>query len=211
MSLYPYICKYSKFPIGHTIIHVGDICKSIDTCLQMEDLIKCTVVPPMDLYHPVLSYRANKKLLFCLCRTCVEEQNMRGPCHHFTDPERAITGTWILDEVGLSVRKGYRILEIHEVYECSVTQYDKASGEGGLFVGYNDTFLKLKAETSGFPSWVRSPSDWDKYIEEFKQREGILLDKNSICYNASKRGLAKLCLNSMWGKLEKTLYVHKRS
>jgi len=35
----------------------------------------------------------------------------------------------------------------------------------------------------------------------FKQNEGILLDKNSIFYNASKRGLAKLCLNSMWGKL----------
>jgi len=24
MSLYPYICKYYKFPIGHPIIHVGD-------------------------------------------------------------------------------------------------------------------------------------------------------------------------------------------
>ena len=35
MSLYPYICKYSKFPIGHPIIHVGDICKNIDACLQM--------------------------------------------------------------------------------------------------------------------------------------------------------------------------------
>jgi len=26
MSLYPYICKYFKFPIGHPIIHVGDAC-----------------------------------------------------------------------------------------------------------------------------------------------------------------------------------------
>ena len=70
MSLYPYIGKYSKFPIGHPIIHVGDICKNIDACLQMEGLIKCTVVPPTDLFHPVLPYRWNKKLLFCLCRTC---------------------------------------------------------------------------------------------------------------------------------------------
>ena len=66
------------------------------------------------------------------------------------------------------------------MYEYSVTQYDKPSGEGGLFVGYNDTHLKLKAEASGFPSWVRSPSYKDKYIEQFKQREGIVLDKNSI-------------------------------
>jgi len=28
MSLYPYICKYFKFPIGHPIIHVGAICKN---------------------------------------------------------------------------------------------------------------------------------------------------------------------------------------
>ena len=26
MSLYPYICKYFKFPIGHPIIHVGEAC-----------------------------------------------------------------------------------------------------------------------------------------------------------------------------------------
>ena len=102
VSLYPYICKYFKFPIGHPIIHVGDICKSINTCLQMEGLIKCTVVPPMELYHSVLPYRWNK-LLFCLCRTGVEENNMRGHCQHFSDAERAISGTWVLDEVRLAV------------------------------------------------------------------------------------------------------------
>ena len=63
MSLYPFICKYFKFPIGLPIIHVGAECKSIHTCLKMEGLFKCTVVPPMDLYHPVLPYRWNKKLL----------------------------------------------------------------------------------------------------------------------------------------------------
>ena len=99
ISLYPFICKYFKFPIGHSILHVWTICKSIDTCLQMEGLIKCTVVPPMDLYHPVLPYRWNKKLLFCLCRTCVEEHNIRGQCQHFSDAERNISGKWIMDEV----------------------------------------------------------------------------------------------------------------
>jgi quinolinate synthase len=92
---------------------------------------------------------------------------------------------------------GYRILEIHEGYEYEVTQYDVATGEGGLFVEYIDTFLKLKAEASGYPSWVRTSADEDRYIEEFMQSEGILFDKD----NASKRRLAKLCLNSMWGKV----------
>ena len=35
MSLYPYICKYFKFPIGHPRIHVGDACKDLEACVWM--------------------------------------------------------------------------------------------------------------------------------------------------------------------------------
>jgi len=100
----------------------------------------------------------------------------------------------------MAVSKGYKILEIHEVYEYEVTQYDATTGEGGLFVEYIDTFLRLKAEVSGYPSWVRSLADEDRYIEEFRQSEGHPLDRDKIEHNASKRALAKLCRNSMWGK-----------
>jgi len=61
--------------------------------------------------------------------------------------------------------------------------------------------LKLKAEASGYPSWVCSPEDEELYIESFWKNEGIRLERESIKSNAAKRGLAKLCLNSMWGKL----------
>jgi len=165
MNVYPYICKYFKFPIGHPVVHAGDTCKDIRAFLQMEGLIKCTILPPTDLYHPVLPFRCNKKLLFCLCRTCASEQNVRGPCRHLSDAERAISGTWDLDEVRMAVSKGIRILEIHEVYEYEVTQYDATTGEGGLFVEYIDTFLKLKAKASGYPSCVRTPANEDRYIE----------------------------------------------
>jgi hypothetical protein len=106
-----------------------------------------------------------------------------------------------MDEVQLAVNKGYRILEVQEVYEYAVTQYDPSTCEGGLFAEYINTFLKLKAEASGFPSWVRTPDDEERYIREFNKSEGILLNRDSICFNAAKRGLSKLCLNSMWGKL----------
>jgi hypothetical protein len=124
---------------------------------------------------------------------------MRGQCQHFTDAERAIRGTWVADKLRLAVTKGYKILKVHEVYEYNVTQYDRESGEGGLFVQFIDTFLKLKAEASGYPSLFRTPADEDRYIEEFRQSEVIILDKDSIKYNAANRGLAKQCLNSMWG------------
>jgi len=36
----------------------------------------------------------------------------------------------------------------------------------------------------------------------FYRDEGIRLHRDSIHYNAAKRDIAKLCLNSMWGKLK---------
>jgi len=106
-----------------------------------------------------------------------------------------------MDELRLAVKKGYRIHEIHEVYEYQVTQYNPETGDGGIFANYINTFLKLKAEASGYPGWVRSPEDEDRYVELFWQSEGIRLDRECIKFNAAKRGLAKLCLNSMWEKL----------
>ena len=54
-----------------------------------------------------------------------------------------------MDEVRLAVEKGYRILQIYEVYEYQVTHYFPETGVGGLFVAYINTFWKLKAEPSG--------------------------------------------------------------
>jgi len=102
----------------------------------------------------VLPYRNNNKLLFCLCRSCVYERNNFGECKHLRDDESALTGTWVLDEIRLAVEKGYRVLDIYEVYEYQITQYSRETDEGGLFVDYINTFLKLKAEASGYPSWV---------------------------------------------------------
>jgi hypothetical protein len=92
------------------------------------------------------------------------EHNMTSECQLFSDAERCLQGTWVIDEVRLAVGKGYKFLQIQEVYEYDVTQYDPATGEGGIFVEYINTFLKLKAEASGYPSWVHTPDDEDRYI-----------------------------------------------
>ena len=64
------------------------------------------------------------------------EQNITGECQHFSDTERCLEGTWVIDEVRLAVSKGYRILEIQEVYQYEVTCYNRDTGDGGLFVEY---------------------------------------------------------------------------
>jgi len=162
--------------------------------------MKCCILPPRILYYPVIPFRCNSKLLFCLCKTFAIEQNT-NVCTHETIADRELIGSWVIDEIRLAVEKGYRLIEVYEVYGYEVTQYDPATGRGGLFVEYINTFLKLKAEASLYPSWVRTPEDEDSYINMFKASEGILLDRNAIRPNAAKRALAKLFLNSMWGKL----------
>jgi len=87
------------------------------------------------------------------------------------------------------------------MYEYNVTRYDPETREGVLLAGYINTFLKLKAEAISYPAWVRTPADKERYIESFWKSKEIRLDREAIKPNAAKRGLAKLCLNSMWGKL----------
>jgi len=116
MCLYSCISKYHNYPIWHPIIHVGDACKDKEACLQKESLIKCRILPPRKFYHPVLPYRSNNKLLFCLCRSCVHVRNISGDCKLLRENERALAGSWVLYEVRLAVEKGYGILEIYEVY-----------------------------------------------------------------------------------------------
>jgi hypothetical protein len=67
----------------------------------------------------------------------------------------------------LAVQKGYKVTEVYEVYEYETTQYDPQSRDGGLFVDYINTFLKLKAEASDFPTWVRTPEDEESCIKAF--------------------------------------------
>jgi hypothetical protein len=62
-----------------------------------------------------------------------------------SNAERALIGTWVMDEVRLAVQKGYEVTEIFEVYEHKVTQFARGTGDGGMFVHYINTFLKLKA------------------------------------------------------------------
>lgn len=71
----------------------------------------------------------------------------------------------------------------------------------------------MKQEASGWPKWCNTEEDRNKYIEEYHQREGIRLEYQNIVLNPGLRALAKLMLNSFWGKfgqrenLPKTSYV----
>ena len=202
VSLYPTVQFYKKYPIGHPtkILNPEQLDKN------WFGLIKCKVLPPKGLYHPVLPYKTKcgnaEKLLFPLCKTC--SIHKINKCDHI-DELRSITGTWCTNELYTALDKGYKLEKIYEVWNFENTSYN-------LFKGYIRKFMKIKMESS---SLEVGPNHIYKTEQEFKdivyKKLGIELGK--IEYNPGMRAIAKLCLNSLWGKfgqrenLKQTKYV----
>lgn len=170
-SLYPYVMFYKYFPIGHPEI----IRHNFDYTLQSYfGLVKCRIVPPKDLYIPVLPRKtANGKLAFAL--------------------GNSFSGTWTTEELNRALQRGYVIDKIYEVHHFK----EKSNM---LFKDYISHFLKIKQEASGYPSWVNTEKDKDDYIQLYYEKMGIRLDKEKIIENDGLRACAKLCLNNLWGR-----------
>ncbi|XP_053378482.1 uncharacterized protein LOC128548112 [Mercenaria mercenaria] len=194
-SLYPYINKTGKVPLGHPNV----ITERFDSIDKYEGLMKCKVLPPARLFIPVLPFRANDKLVFTLCRTC-SETNQQTECMH-SDSERALTSTWVTDEIKVALKNGYQLLKVYEVWHFDkISQYEPDTKNKGVFTKYINTFLKLKQEASGWPSHCKTYKDKIQYIQSYYQKEGVRLEYKKIEKNPGLRALAKLMLNSFWGK-----------
>ena len=79
ISMYSYICKYGKFPVGNPKVYVRADCPP--DCLDRKGVIKCKVLSPRGLYHSVLPYKSNSKLMFLLCSTCADIMNQDNCTH----------------------------------------------------------------------------------------------------------------------------------
>lgn len=196
-SLYPFCNKYRKVPLKHPKIYIGNECPPITD--ELEGIVKCNIIPPEELFFPVLPCRISGKLLFTLCRSCAEFNSSTENCKH-SDEQRQLCGTWVVDEVLEAIRQGYRISKVHEVWEYEVTCYDPTTKSGGLFTSYVNKFLKMKQEASGWPKECITEEQKQEYIREYYEREGVQLDPEKMESNAGKRANAKLCLNSFWGR-----------
>ena len=199
-SLYPWVNKTSVYPKGHPtfITHPGHT-----DIHQYFGLIQCQVLPPRELYHPVLPYCHDDKLLFPLCARCAEEE-MAKPlldrsyhCPH-TDEERALTSTWCSPKLVKAIDLGYQVLYIYEVWHFQETCQ-------GLFEDYVNTWLKVKQEASGWPEDDMTEEQKQVYIDNYLKYEGIQLEYANIKKNPGLRTLAKMMLNSMWGKFGQRL------
>ena len=91
------------------------------------------------------------------------------------------TSTYCTPEVEVAINMGYIIEEIYEVLHWPDTSlHDKSKSNSGLFTKYVNTFLKLKQQSSGFPSNINSEEEKNQYIRMYYENKSILLNKELI-------------------------------
>ncbi|XP_031355525.1 uncharacterized protein LOC116179786 [Photinus pyralis] len=160
-SLYPYVNKYAKYPVGHPRVLLTPEELRCVNLNSVEGMIKCTVLPPQDLYHPVLPYRCHGKLMFPLCRRCCETMH-QDECEHTEE----FSGTYVADKMRKAISLGYVVDDIQEVWEYHTT-------------------IRTKHECcSGWPAWCVDEEACTQYLTEYLEHEGIQLDRTKIAVNA---------------------------
>jgi len=193
-SLYSDQMKFPKYPRGFPI----RITENFQDISKYFGLVKLKILAPRGLRMPVLPDRSTGQLVFSLCSKCTILKQKE--CDH-CENDRAFTGTWTTVEVMEAINQGYKVIQIYEVVHYEETeQYDPTTKTGGLFTSYINKFLKMKTEASGYPSGITTQVLKDKYISDYLLVEGIQLDKENIKLNEGMRAIAKLMLNSFWGR-----------
>ena len=192
-SLYPWVNKTQVYTVGHPTIITQPANQTLSDYFGIATV---DILPPPELFHPVLLVRSGGKLTFPLCSACVKEEQSKpllersAVCTH-TPTQRRLRGTWCTPELEKAVEKGYTLLKIHEVFHFPHKRH-------GLFQPYVDTWLKLKQESAGWPRWCTTQADKDRYVQQYQEREGIRLEH--VEKNPGRKQVAKLMLNSFWGK-----------
>ena len=139
---------FGSYPATYAII-LTDPAVIDQSLLPYTGVAKVKILPPPDLFIPVLPYRCNGKLMFPLCRFCCETENQEQ-CN-CDCAARALTATWATDEIKTAISRGYKILKVYEVYHYpEIIQYNRETYEGGLFKQYVTMFLKRKQEVTIF-------------------------------------------------------------
>ena len=191
VSEYPYCLKYRQLPFGIPKQITDDFDLSLESYGNL-GYAKVCILPPNDLLLPVLPSRINKKQVYTLCRTCAELSQQQRCTHK--DDEKYLINTYTLCELREALRLNYKIIWITQILT-----YDESAINP--YADYVDLFLKIKQEASGFPDWVKTEDDQDHYVDLYFEKENIKLDKTKIKFNAGLRFIAKIFLNSSWGKL----------
>ena len=193
-SLYPHVAMLHEYPVGVPRTYIGESLGALDVedygvfrrsdGARLQGLLQCTILPPDSLFLPVLPLFCRGKLMYGLCRLCLEQANPEF-CNH-SDAERALLSTWTTLEVQFAISCGYRVLKLHEalLYERSEP----------LFRDFYSHLAQMKLESEGFPPGVDSRAERERYVADLNRRmKGLRLETSKVSSNPSRRNFAKFC------------------
>lgn len=186
VSLYPTVQFYDSMPVGAPIVLAEpqkskEWLNNLDNWLNIENTEGFARVDfqsprtvgtiPERYYIPLLGVTTNGKLRF--------------------DREFHAQQVVPLCELREAVKLGYKI--------TNVTRVDLYAASTELFKDYVRKWLKIKVESSE----AVPEADIEKTIKDYKEIYGIDLDASELRkpINKGRRNLAKICLNSLWGRL----------
>lgn len=213
-SEYPHVNKNGLYPVGNPVEITAPEQYGARTMKEvLEDLLKtddelgldpvgnphftkglfvmnADYIPPKGLKIPVLWSKVD-------CSVQKREDKTRKGAHKLVFDLNRHDDQWMCSiEVYEAMKKGYRFENIKKII-----WWDKEHTTRGLFQDYVNVFLKMKIEAEGWPKENMTEKEKQDYIQMIHDKNpGVWLDPEKIAYNPVMRTIAKLMLNSIWGK-----------
>ncbi len=212
-SLYPHSSIVNEFPVGRGELLIGAGLSKLALTpeglfhdgAKVVGLLQATVLPPGNLFLPVLPTKAGNKLVFGLCRVCMETRS-KALCRH-TSAQRAITDVWTSAELCFALECGYEVCRIWEAWiyrECKP-----------LFREFYLMLARKKLEAEGFPPGANTPEERQRHVDNLNDlMPGLGLEASKVEKNPGAREFAKLLSNTGLGKFSQSdgrdehRYVH---
>ena len=203
-SLYPKTNFFTSYPVGHPKRKTFKYSEQVVNWTSSSDnkykgILKVLILPPKNLRVTVLpvKFGDDPRLLFPLCKSCSIKYPEGGrldnyECKH-SDKNRQYVQTCTHIELNEALDAGYQVKRIFHVL-----QYDQF--DDNIFKEYVREFFKIKLEASGFDNDIDTEEKQEQFLQECEKIFGIKVDKANMNYNAALRTLAKICLNSLWGR-----------
>lgn len=186
-SLYPSVYAHHPLPVGHPCHLMG---------FQVD---KARFHPTAgDRYYGYARVKVvpNKSDLIGL----LPQRDSKSGRLYF--PVYPMEGCWGTEELYLAMQNGYIVEEIYELYYWDERNYSNLH-----FSAYVNYFFQLKQEAEGWKklggsSENPSPEEQAELVERLYEQNGNLarIRPHKVKKNAVLRSLAKLYLNSLWGK-----------
>lgn len=193
-SLYPFVNRFGRYPVGHPVYTMHTDLNTPAKCKAFLDntpglgVLWADIKCPQNLRFPVLPMLRDGKLMFDLM------DRVYDPKGNY-DNAAPVTSL----ELQEALKQGYTVTKIHETCWWSQERH-------GIFSEYVNMFFKLKTEADGWPSKNMSPLEKRAYTDKFISAMGVHLSQDMTEErNNGLRSVAKMFLNSLWGKMGERL------